>query len=95
MRARWYGGYYVQFQHLSVGDALIVQYWAATSAHIVVFVYCDQSQLPVRHDGVRGDALELTLPCVTFQSRRRHATLSWTGDRLPAAWNAFHFLGDA
>ena len=33
-------------------------------------------------DGVRGDALELTLPCVTFQSRRRHATLSWTGDRL-------------
>ena len=46
-------------------------------------------------DSVRGDALELTLPCVTFQSRRRHATLSWTGDRLPAAWNAFHFLGDA
>ena len=38
--------------------------------HIVVFVYCDQSQLPVRHDGVRSDALELTLPCVTFQSRR-------------------------
>ena len=49
MRAQWYGGYYVQFQHLPMGVALIVQYWATTSAHIVVFVYCDQSQLPVRH----------------------------------------------
>ena len=33
-------------------------------------------------DGVPGRAVELTLPCITFQSRLRHATLSWTGDRL-------------
>ena len=31
---------------------------------------------------VRGHAIELKLPYVTFQSRLRHATLSWTGDRL-------------
>ena len=33
-------------------------------------------------EGVPGRAVELTLPCITFQSRLRHATLSWTGDRL-------------
>ena len=33
-------------------------------------------------DGVPGRAVEPTLPCITFQSRLRHATLSWTGDRL-------------
>ena len=33
-------------------------------------------------DEVRGHAIELMLPYVTFQSRLRHATLSWTGDRL-------------
>ena len=43
---------------------------------------------PVEHQGYRGFALELERPFVQFDPRRRHGTLSWSGDRLVAA--AFH-----
>ena len=33
-------------------------------------------------DGVPGDAIDVRLPFITFQSRRRHANLSWTGNHL-------------
>ena len=33
-------------------------------------------------DGIPGEAVEIRLPYITFQPRLRHATLSWTGNRL-------------
>ena len=51
-------------------------------------LWLEEAGGPITHQGLQGVALELERPFVQFDPRRRHGTLSWSGDRLMAA--AFH-----
>ena len=53
-------------------------------------LWVEDSDGQILVEGVRARAIEITFPCVTFQSRLRHATGSWTGNRLVVILYLYH-----